>query len=314
MGQCLCCCLPERDPVDGEAELEDNEAIVARDIMSDAYNGSLLKEKLLSLGLPIWDCQLWFNSKQEYIELNKELGRLSHRKLLVKHGRPVPGIVKPRHGNPTTILHDAQKKKPPLIRVIEWAVTFPNIDVDMDDDVTITALFWACRYGRTDACRALLAAKADVNKETGSKATAKGQTPLWTACRNGHTECCRMLLEHNPEFEKDAHTQPNPQTPLWSAACDGHLNCVKLLLDANACPATRGKGASSGLWSTPAEIAQGQGHPETAEFIENFIQEEENDRLRRIRQAATSTTTIPTPTAWHHGETAGETEYKQSEP
>ena len=49
---------------------------------------------------------------------------------------------------------------------------------------------WAAQFGHDLCARALLEAKADLEKQT-----AKGWTALILSCQNGHDLCARALLE-----------------------------------------------------------------------------------------------------------------------
>ena len=81
----------------------------------------------------------------------------------------------------------------------------------------------ACREGRVEDLRLLLAAGADVNQ-----AHNNGRTPLYWASRNGKTEVVKLLLAAPGIDVNQANN--NGFTPLSIASVKGHAEVVKLLL------------------------------------------------------------------------------------
>eukprot|EP00927_Polykrikos_kofoidii_P050034 TRINITY_DN43995_c0_g1_i1.p1 TRINITY_DN43995_c0_g1~~TRINITY_DN43995_c0_g1_i1.p1 ORF type:complete len:517 (+),score=116.26 TRINITY_DN43995_c0_g1_i1:66-1616(+) len=64
----------------------------------------------------------------------------------------------------------------------------------IDVENMVDALWLACTNGHVDLCRALLAAKADVNS-----CSESGLTCVMIACRKGHTDVLCELLNHRPK-------------------------------------------------------------------------------------------------------------------
>ena len=83
----------------------------------------------------------------------------------------------------------------------------------------------ACREGRVEDLRLLLAAGADVNK-----ADNDGDTPLWIASSQGDVEVVKLLLAA-PGIDVNLANN-NGATPLFTASQEGRAEVVKLLLAA----------------------------------------------------------------------------------
>jgi len=136
----------------------------------------------------------------------------------------------------------------------------PNGQGSGDPIGGLTALLFAARQGSLDTVHALVAAGADVNRDS-----ADGSTPLLVAVQNGQYDIGRFLLDHgaNPR-----QVNQKNWTPLYLAVAnrdalttavpapgkEGALDFIKLLLDRGADPNVRIKvrtevhQANTSLW------------------------------------------------------------------
>ena len=138
--------------------------------------------------------------------------------------------------------------------------TSPNM-VNLRDKKSMTALAYACKYGNTEAVKALIQFKAKPNVGVGAarmtpiiwaaayghleltqyllddaKARVLGKdkfkrTALTMACRNGFTKIASLLLQRGSEWD---HSDSSMNTPLHYAAAYGWLDIMELLLKVGA--------------------------------------------------------------------------------
>ena len=112
----------------------------------------------------------------------------------------------------------------------------------------------AARTGDTDALRALLQKKADVNATEGD-----GSTALHWASYRDDVESARLLLGAGAKVNA---ANDLGATPLWAACQNGGEAMVRLLLDAGANP-----NAALLLGETPLMVAARAGKPAVAELL-----------------------------------------------
>ncbi len=91
-----------------------------------------------------------------------------------------------------------------------------------------TALMLAAKQGRLQRVKALLAAKADVNRTNNN-----GGTPLMYAALGGNTEIVELFLDRGADVNAAAK---NGWSALMVASAKGHTKVVELLLAAGADP------------------------------------------------------------------------------
>jgi Ankyrin repeats (3 copies)/Ankyrin repeats (many copies) len=118
-----------------------------------------------------------------------------------------------------------QCEKPSSLEILKFLLNDSKVCVDGidDDDVQMTALLIAARYGHVEVVRLLLSnSRVDVNK-----AADDGAAPLLIAARYGHVEIVSRLLSNS---RVDVNKADNDGlTPLDVAARRGHAEVVKLL-------------------------------------------------------------------------------------
>ncbi|HUV64343.1 MAG TPA: ankyrin repeat domain-containing protein [Sedimentisphaerales bacterium] len=160
-------------------------------------------------------------------------------------------------------------------------------DVDTQDEMGWTPLYWAASLGQTEVAMFLIQKGADVKKqmEDGSTAlhqaaqagdnnlvqllvskgadvnakTKRGQTPLHSAASAGQREVAALLIAKGAEV--NATTTAN-RTPLHNAALGNHKTVVELLLDAGADASVKDRQSR-----TPLAWAQQQKYTEIAEIL-----------------------------------------------
>lgn len=95
-----------------------------------------------------------------------------------------------------------------------------------------TALTFACRFGRLEAVKRLIAAGADVNH-----AGKIGDTPLFRASEAGQVEIVKLLLANHAKVDAALETG---ETPLLAACANGDAEIAGLLLEQKADPNAAG--------------------------------------------------------------------------
>ena len=101
-----------------------------------------------------------------------------------------------------------------------------RVDVNAADADGTTALHWAVRGNDADTVRALLSAGADANA-----ANTYAMTPLILAATNGNAAITQALLDAKADPNRPAS---RGQTPLMTAARAGNAATVKALVDRGA--------------------------------------------------------------------------------
>ena len=115
----------------------------------------------------------------------------------------------------------------------------------------VVSEFFACLHTYSShhleqVARALIEAKADLEKQT-----AKGSTALILAAQNGHEQVARAMIEGKANLE----VQDSDQVTALNAACYGsHVECAILLLRAGA-----HADAMDRFGDTPKSLAQQKG-------------------------------------------------------
>merc|ERR1712062_389811 len=89
-----------------------------------------------------------------------------------------------------------------------------NIDLNSRDDEGLTALHWACRYGRPEIVQLLITSSKDFNIDLNARDDG-GRTALHWACFYGYTEIVQLMLKNWEEFGLDIKAQDNQgKTPI----------------------------------------------------------------------------------------------------
>jgi len=99
----------------------------------------------------------------------------------------------------------------------------PRLDPEVRNGANETALMWAAMRGHVEACEALIARGAAVNRP--------GWTPLHYAASGNQLATMRLLLSHDAIV--DARS-PTGRTPLMQAARYGSEDLVEMLLRSGA--------------------------------------------------------------------------------
>ena len=120
-------------------------------------------------------------------------------------------------------------------------------------DQGFPALFGAAQYGHTAAVKLLLAANASVDAPN-----TDGTTPLFFAAENGHTAALELLLAAKAGVDTP---KKDGATPLFVAAFQGHLDVVRLLLLGGADPTKEWRG------QTPLASAEKKGRAATVALL-----------------------------------------------
>lgn len=94
----------------------------------------------------------------------------------------------------TALMYVCQRTKAPGLDEMVGALISKGADVNVKDKIGNTALVWAIKNKRTDAVKALLAAKADVNVQV------EGQNALYYATMINDTEMCNALRAAGAKF------------------------------------------------------------------------------------------------------------------
>ncbi len=121
-------------------------------------------------------------------------------------------------------LHDAVKNGD-IARVQELIAA--GEDLEAQDKLVGTALYWVALTGYADAARILIKAGADVN----THARGDGTTALHVAAQRGSVEVATVLIEAGAETEA---RNTDDLTPLHQAAGNDRVGMAALLLDAGA--------------------------------------------------------------------------------
>jgi uncharacterized protein len=160
-----------------------------------------------------------------------------------------------------TLLLLGANARPPLVDAVRTgdtealrALLQKKADVNATEGDGSTALHWASYRDDVESARLLLGAGAKVNA-----ANDLGATPLWAACQNGSEAMVRLLL--------DAGANPNAalllgETPLMVAARAGKTAVAELLIakDANI-NAHAARGQTALMW------AVAQKHPDVVKVL-----------------------------------------------
>jgi len=104
-------------------------------------------------------------------------------------------------------------------------------DVNVANDLGVTALWIASQNGSEELVRILLDAGAKPNLSL-----TAGETPLMVASRSGAHEALRLLVSYGADLEARG---PRGQTALMWAVAQGHFEAVRLLLYLGADPHAR---------------------------------------------------------------------------
>jgi ankyrin repeat protein len=124
------------------------------------------------------------------------------------------------------------------------------------EDSGITSLMKACHNGHDQCARALIEAKADLEKMNQDSVTA-----LILSCQNGHVQCARALIEARAAVD---HMDNNGWTALMAACQDGHDQCVHVLLQAGA---DRGIEVPGHAGWDAQKLAERNGHTAICELL-----------------------------------------------
>jgi hypothetical protein len=110
------------------------------------------------------------------------------------------------------------------VGVVQQLLERNKTESNSKDDLGMTLLAKAARYGREEVVRLLLEQDdADVSSKDNN-----GRTVLSVAATYGHTEVVQLLLERG---DSDVNSRDNcGRTPLSRAACRGHRAVVRLIL------------------------------------------------------------------------------------
>lgn len=128
---------------------------------------------------------------------------------------------------------------------------------DIINDFKGISLCCAAGSGHIDVLRVLLDHGTDVNFRI-----FDGETPLHRAAKNGYVTIARELLDHGAHV--NAADFLYGTTPLHWAASNGHFEMVRFLVASGA--DTEKKAPNC----TPAEFAQGEGHDDIAQYINDL--------------------------------------------
>ncbi|MEX1167268.1 MAG: ankyrin repeat domain-containing protein [Hydrogenophaga sp.] len=134
----------------------------------------------------------------------------------------------------------------------------PTVNVNARNAKGESPLMMAALKGRLAMVRALIAAKADVNKP--------GWAPLHYAASNPDPESravVALLLENHAYIDAES---PNKTTPLMMAARYGHPSLVRFLLEEGADPGLRNE---QGL--TAVDFARNAERADQARLIETYL-------------------------------------------
>ena len=126
-----------------------------------------------------------------------------------------------------------------------------------DDDVGLTPLMIAAKYGKLAAVQFLYYSGADVDQKN-----RLDRTPLHLAALNGHLEIVKFLVK---DCEADVNkTNKWDKTPLHYAAEEGRIDVVQFLVQDCGVDVNQ----KNRYEETPLHLATQRRHKEIVEFLE----------------------------------------------
>ena len=146
-----------------------------------------------------------------------------------------------------------------LVDIAEWLITSRSHDLDAQNAIHRTPLYYACYRGNMKVIQVLINHGADVNTPRDLD-----WCPLHAASSEGHLEISRLLIESGANVNAQPSTDGHP-TPLSLASRWGHLEIVRMLLE---------NGADHNLQysdETPLIIAWKSGRFEVAELLLKYV-------------------------------------------
>eukprot|EP00548_Thalassiothrix_antarctica_P018537 CAMPEP_0194185082 /NCGR_PEP_ID=MMETSP0154-20130528/40948_1 /TAXON_ID=1049557 /ORGANISM="Thalassiothrix antarctica, Strain L6-D1" /LENGTH=331 /DNA_ID=CAMNT_0038903141 /DNA_START=68 /DNA_END=1063 /DNA_ORIENTATION=+ len=165
-------------------------------------------------------------------------GHLQVTQLLVQHGANINGTTTTtRRTHNKSSLPSHTFTDAPLycavmnghLKVVEYLLQQPNINVNIVNLFEETPLYAACMYGSSgEAVIERLLRHTSVNID---QANRFGETPLFAACRRGYIWLVRLLLQYGANIHRA--TKHNDETPLCIATLHEHQTIVEILLQHN---------------------------------------------------------------------------------
>ena len=132
-----------------------------------------------------------------------------------------------------------------------------------------TPLYDACRAGRTDVVKLLLAHGAAPHKDSLSEGYAFQYTPLHIAGMNGHAEIVKLIIDASQSPRANATMLDHFGKALYCTCIDGnldgHLEVAKLLIEGGADP-NWSRGFWTGNWSC-LHMAAASGNKELVRLL-----------------------------------------------
>ena len=110
-----------------------------------------------------------------------------------------------------------------VLSVYNDFVNDDGTEADQANENGMTALLFACQYGRVDAARVLLDRGADVYRSN-----SENTTPLLQASYEGHIEIVQLLLDSGAVSDLD-RADNDGEPPIDCAKSQGHTAVVDLL-------------------------------------------------------------------------------------
>jgi len=155
------------------------------------------------------------------------------RKVLQAHQQNVKYVKRSRDAG-QNYMHLAAARREQAQEMCEMLIE-SGVDLDKEDDITQTPLFYAVRpdkpgahAGGVDCARMLLARRANPNT-----VDRNGETPLHYAAQRLGSDCIEALLEARADA---THRSKSGYTPVHVAACTNATQSLRLLLDARCGP------------------------------------------------------------------------------
>ena len=105
---------------------------------------------------------------------------------------------------------------------------FEETGLNIEDEMGMTALMWACYKGHKEVVQLLLD-HFDQHIELDAR-NDDGMSPLMWACHEGHKDVVKLLLDHSKRIELNSRNKFG-KTAFTLACKNGHKSVVKLLLD-----------------------------------------------------------------------------------